>query len=259
MHATLLGHLNSSTELYVSKARLRAVADEYLRKCHSRAGFAYGGGRGEAPHRRIVDGSFYNIYNLGYIALLFPNARIIHVARDPIQNLIQLFEHVFDTEYFPIANGWSSDQHALARKYELYAELIRFWRSRLPDGMMYEVAYEDLVLSTFDSGMTAVLEFAGLEWDDAASDFFRQQQAVQSHNNVVDRRNEHEGSVHDGHKHVFRELVRALGEDVRHLIPSEYRRDARDVFREDDLYVGEVANMTAFGAYVSAAMQRNSV
>ena len=106
--------------------------------------------------------------------------------------------------------------------------------------------------------MAAVMEFARLEWDDAASDFFRHQQAVQSHN-IVDRRNEHEGSVHDGDKHVFLELVRALGEDVMHLIPSEYRRDARDVFREDDLYVGEVANMTAFGAYVSAAMQRNSV
>ena len=67
-------------------------------------------------------------------------------------------------------------------------------------------------------------------------------------------------SDRDAHRRAFRELVAALGEDVRHLIPSEHRGDARDVFAEESaLYsVTEVANMSSFGEYVGAAMRRNA-
>ena len=264
VHASLLPLLNDPGELHVDGAKLRGVAEAYLRRClvESRAA-AEAGDADPSGRRRLVDSSPGNILNLGYIAMLFPRAKVIHVARDPMENLVQLHKHVFDAEFFPAANGWSGDQRALARKYRQYAELVKFWRGRLPRGMLYEVAYEDIVLGDGDAAMAGVFEFANLQWGGAARAFLRQQRGVHARNVVVDaRRGEHgmSASDRDAHRRAFRELVAALGEDVRHLIPSEHRGDARDVFAEESaLYsVTEVANMSSFGEYVGAAMRRNA-
>ena len=48
---------------------------------------------------RIIDKLPHNFLHLGMIALLFPNARIIHCTRDPIDNCLSCFFNIFNARH----------------------------------------------------------------------------------------------------------------------------------------------------------------
>jgi tetratricopeptide (TPR) repeat protein len=121
--------------------------------------------------RRITDKMPANFMHLGLIDLLLPSARIIHCIRDPLDTCLSCY-----FQNFAGAHPYSNDLSSLAVYYRGYEKLMAHWRTvlRIP---MLDVRYEDLVLDP-DSTIPLLIDFCGLEWDDACLNFHRNQRTV---------------------------------------------------------------------------------
>lgn len=103
-----------------------------------------------------------NFLNVGFIAKALPEARILHMVRDPLDtcfsNLRTLFSDV---------NTFSYDQGELVAWFGQYRSLMQHWHRAIP-GRIMDVHYDQLVAEP-ESVMSNVLEFCGLPWHDSAS------------------------------------------------------------------------------------------
>lgn len=103
-----------------------------------------------------------NFLNLGFIARALPQARILHMVRDPVDtcfsNLRTLFSDV---------NTFSYDQRELVEWYGQYRDLMAHWHRVMP-GRVLDVHYDALVADP-EAVMRQVLDFCGLPWDAAAT------------------------------------------------------------------------------------------
>ena len=110
---------------------------------------------------RVTDKMPLNFATLGPIHATFPNARIVHCRRNAVDNCLSIYM----TQYKGSPNfGHSRDN--IVSAYRLYRELMDHWRATLPADRFFEVQYEDLV-SDQEYWIRKMIEFVGLEWDDA--------------------------------------------------------------------------------------------
>ncbi len=121
---------------------------------------------------RVTDKMPPNFRYLGLIAAALPNARIVHVLRDPADTCISCFERPFVGRY-----AFSHDLEDLGRYYRAYAELMEHWRNVLPVGCMLELRYEELVAEP-EARVRALLDHCGLEWDERCLAFHETRRAV---------------------------------------------------------------------------------
>jgi tetratricopeptide (TPR) repeat protein len=118
--------------------------------------------RGIGPEAlRVTDKMPFNYLWIGVIHLLFPNARIIHCRRNPVDTCLSIYSTHFQ-------NGWgvASDRAGLVSYYRQYLRLMEHWRSVVPPDRLTDVDYEE---TTAEPEATArrLIEFVGLPWDDA--------------------------------------------------------------------------------------------
>ncbi len=107
---------------------------------------------------RIVDKNPLNFLHLGLIALVFPEARILHCVRDPLDTCLSVyFQH-----FAHVRNSYAYALEDIAFFYTQYADLMAHWRRVLP-APLHEVHYENLV-SEPEVAIRALLTAAGLEW-----------------------------------------------------------------------------------------------
>lgn len=128
-----------------------------------------------APHaRRITDKMPTHFFAIGLIHLMLPNAKIIHVRRSPLDTCLSCF-----TQLFNRAHEYSYDLAELGRYYVGYAGLMEHWRRVLPEGAFLEVGYEDVV-SDPKGQARRMVEYCGLEWNEACLDFHRNERPIQT-------------------------------------------------------------------------------
>lgn len=111
--------------------------------------------------RRLVDKMPGNTVHLGVIAALFPNARVVHARRDPLDVALSLYFQLFEGESL----SYSYDLEHVARVIRAHERLMRHWRATLPLAFL-EVDYEELVRDP-EGTARALVRFAGLEWSEA--------------------------------------------------------------------------------------------
>lgn len=129
---------------------VRAVGARYLA--------ATGPVRGGFAH--LTDKMPGNFLHLGLIHLALPNAKIVHIHRDPADTCLSCF-----TKAFSAGPPFANDLGELGRFYRGYERLMAHWRSVLPAGRIIEVRYEDLVTS-YQGEARRLLSHCGLGWDD---------------------------------------------------------------------------------------------
>lgn len=98
-----------------------------------------------APGAAVVtDKTPANYYYLGLIQRLFPDARVIHCNRHPLDTCVSIYFQLFDSIEYAYDLGDIGD-HYLA-----YESLMSHWRSIL-DSAVFELQYETLVAQPEDS------------------------------------------------------------------------------------------------------------
>ena len=107
---------------------------------------------------RFTDKNPHNFRMLGLIRLVFPDAKIVHVRRDPLDNCLSMFKANFAAE----ALAFSHDLADLGHYYNLYRALTQHWRDVLP-GQFFEINYETLVTEP-EVTTKALFQYCELDW-----------------------------------------------------------------------------------------------
>ncbi|QFY44428.1 tetratricopeptide repeat protein [Candidatus Methylospira mobilis] len=150
--------------LPLTRERLTSWGEEYIAKLKSLAPDA----------QRITDKLPGNFIGVGLIHLMLPNAKIIHVNRNPMDTCLSCF-----TELFACSQEFSYDLDELGRYYADYARLMAHWRNVLPAGAFLDVNYEDIVNDT-EAQARRIIEYCGLEWRTACLDFHKKERPIQT-------------------------------------------------------------------------------
>lgn len=111
--------------------------------------------------KRVTDKMPGNYIFAGSIHLALPNARLIHMRRNPVDTCISIWA---TPNHTPHEGG--HQKAGIAFVYKEYMRLMEFWRKVLPQGRFLEVDYEELV-SNPERTIRKMLSFCGLEWDEA--------------------------------------------------------------------------------------------
>lgn len=160
--------------------------------------------------KRFVDKMLTNYNNVGFIHLLYPNALILHVHRNPMDSIFSAYKHEFPGGTL----DYTSDFESLAEIYHTYREMIDHWDSVLP-GRVTHVRYEDMVEDM--PGMArAIIEAADLPWDEGVLDFHKKKHAVNTLSTTQVRKGVYKDSLKSWAKYEkqLQPMVEKLGERI---------------------------------------------
>lgn len=112
----------------------------------------------------VTDKNPWNFDALGLILELFPQARVVHVRRNPVETGLSIFRNDF-----PKFASFAHRLDDIGHYYGEYARLMAHWENVLR-GRFTTVQYEDLVADVA-AGAPELLRCCGLEWQEACRDF----------------------------------------------------------------------------------------
>ncbi len=113
----------------------------------------------------IIDKTLVNFWYLGFIKIFFPNSKIIHISRNPLDNCLSIFENLFE---FP--QGWDCDQDDLAEYYLIYKDLMKYWNT-LFNKTILNIKYEEIV-SNSENKIKELINFCQLKWEDQCLNYY---------------------------------------------------------------------------------------
>jgi tetratricopeptide (TPR) repeat protein len=167
--------------------------------------------RAAAPGaERITDKMPANFRFVGLIHLALPNARIIHMHRDPVDTCLSCFSLLFSGNL-----PYSYDLGELGRYYRAYETQMEHWRRVLPAGVMLEVEYEEVVADV-ERQARQIVAHCGLEWDDACLAFYKTQRTIRTASVTQVRQPIYRTSVGrwKPYRHLLQSLIQELGVEL---------------------------------------------
>lgn len=141
---------------------------------------------GELDH--FVDKLPLNYLYLPLILKALPNAKIVHLVRDPADACFASYKQLFADAY-----PHSYDLEEMARHHVRYRHLMSVWRERFGDRFL-DVSYEDTT-ADLESNARRLIDWLGLPWEDACLEFHRQRGAVTTASAVQVREPVHTRSI----------------------------------------------------------------
>lgn len=121
----------------------------------------------------FIDKNPNNFFHLGLIRLILPNAKIIDARRHPMSCCFSGFKQLFGQ-----GQEFSYGLESIGNYYREYVELMDHWDRVLP-GWVLRVQYEEVV-DDLESQVHRVLDFCGLEFEDACLEFHKTRRSVRT-------------------------------------------------------------------------------
>lgn len=159
MLASPLGYPEALAELWMGDQRdgLDHLRDYYLRKAEQSGVLRPGASR-------FTDKMPLNETHLGLIALLFPEAPLLHVLRHPLDVMVSSFSNALTHGYF-----CASDLVSAATHYVRVMELVQHYRAEMTLRYL-PIRYEDIVAEQ-ETSVRTMLDFIGEEFEPACLTF----------------------------------------------------------------------------------------
>jgi len=177
---------------------IQRYADEYLAMLDTRAG---------TQALRVVDKHIGMERTLGLISRMFPDAKIIHCLRDPIDSCLSSYFQNFGTNV-----NYARDLKTLGQQYIAHRKMMDHWYEVLDLEIMPN-AYEEMV-ADFEPRARALVDHIGLEFDDRCLRFHESKSMVSTASSVQVRSPIYQSSRQrwrNYEKHIG-PLIEALGE-----------------------------------------------
>lgn len=114
-----------------------------------------------------------NFSLVGFIGLILPNAKIIHVHRDPIDTCFGCYKVNFSGDL-----NFAYNLKELGEYYCDYWRLMEHWNKVLP-GKIYNLSYEQLV-NNQEEETRKLLDYCGLEWEEQCLRFYETERTVRT-------------------------------------------------------------------------------
>jgi len=108
----------------------------------------------------VTDKMPNNFKYIGLVLLAFPEAKIVHVKRNPAATCWSNYKH-----YFPAKGlGHCYDLNDLVTYYGLYQELMLFWQEQFGN-RIYNLNYDNLTINQ-EKETRALLQHLDLQWEE---------------------------------------------------------------------------------------------
>jgi tetratricopeptide (TPR) repeat protein len=124
--------------------------------------------RHRSSERHVTDKMPTNFAYLGMIAVLFPNAKIVHCRRNPMDVLVSCYCQNLSAPF--------CDLNQLTEYHHRYRRLMSHWESVLPT-KIHTVDYE-LMVANPEENTRALIDYCGLNWDPACLNFHKNNRQV---------------------------------------------------------------------------------
>ena len=141
---------------------LRAIGESYLNLTKITAPNA----------KRFVDKTLINDVMAGFLHMIFPRARIIHVERNALDTCMSTYSLNLGSRH-----PYTFDLSELGRYCRAQRDLMAYWEQVLPSDVFLKVRYEDVV-SDLERQARRIYEFCGLSWDPSCLAFEKNKRPV---------------------------------------------------------------------------------
>jgi tetratricopeptide (TPR) repeat protein len=128
-------------------------------------------GRMRGTAARFVDKLPQNYLMIPLILKALPNAKIVHLTRNPMDACFSSFKQLFADAYLH-----SYSQAEMARHHARYHKLMQVWRERFP-GQFLDISYEETA-GDLEPNARRLIDYLALPWEDACLNFHQQNSAV---------------------------------------------------------------------------------
>ncbi len=122
---------------------------------------------------RTTDKMPYNYRHLGMIQILYPNAKIIHTRRDPMDSCLSCY--CLD---FMGTHAHTYDLNDLGIYYREYERIMAHWHDTLSIPIL-DVQYEEAV-EDIEAISRKMIEHCGLEWNDDVLNYHKTKRVVKT-------------------------------------------------------------------------------
>jgi hypothetical protein len=157
---------------------------------------------------RTVDKSIENSLYLGPVLMTYPQARVIHLQRHPLDIILSCFQ-----QFFTQGHQYSFNLEELAHVYLQTCRDIKRWNEIFPD-RIHSIRYEDLI-SQREPVMRELLKFLNVEWDVACLEHQKHVGSITTASEVQVRQAVYADSVAKwkSYEKLLRPAIDVLGED----------------------------------------------
>jgi hypothetical protein len=152
----------------------------------------------------------HNFMMIGLIATIFPNAKIIHTKRDPVDTCLSIFFQHFNDNH-----PYSFDLSNLGFYYRQYERIMQHWHTVLP-GRIMDINYADTIADP-EYWTRKLISHIGLEWDDACLAPHKLERSVKTPSHWQVRQPIYKTSVQrwKNYESYIQPLIEALNADIK--------------------------------------------
>ncbi len=127
----------------------------------------------EMPSQSLffTDKSLLNFAFLPVILNVFPEARLVHCRRNPLDTCLSIFFTDFKATY-----DYTNNLDDIGQYFCLYDQVMDKWNALMPDSM-FDARYEDF-LDDQEETTRRLLEHCGLSWNSACMNFYETDRQV---------------------------------------------------------------------------------
>ncbi len=122
----------------------------------------------------LIDKMPPNFYWVGFIKLLFPNAKIIHTSRNVKDNFISIYKNLYGTKDM----DWSYSQSNILKFIKNYNNMMSYWKQSYKNSI-YELKYENLVQDKIEE-TKKLFTFCDLEWNEKVFEFYKNAKTIRT-------------------------------------------------------------------------------
>ena len=127
----------------------------------------------ENKKKYFSDKSLLNFQWIGFIKIIFPNAKVVNCIRDPKNNCLSIYKNLFDHE-----GAWCYEKKELTQYYKLYSNLMAFWQDKMPN-FIYDIKYENLIKDPINQ-IKSLIKATNLTWDEKCLNFEKNKSAIKT-------------------------------------------------------------------------------
>ena len=129
----------------------------------------------QTSKRLLIDKMPFNFFSVGFILNSIPEAKIIHMSRNPMAVCWSNYKSNF---FDNIGMDYAHKLESIAEYYIIYNEMMNFWREKYPMSLI-EVDYDKFVLD-YETNSKSVIEKIGLNWENQILKFYENNRAVET-------------------------------------------------------------------------------
>ena len=137
----------------------------------------------------IVDKMPFNFFSVGFILNAIPEAKIIHMSRNPMAVCWSNYKSNF---FDNIGMDYAHKLESIAEYYTIYNEMMNFWKKKYPMSLI-EIDYDKFVLD-YEKNSKLLIKKLGLNWEDKILRFHENNRAVETNSLLQVRSKVYQGS-----------------------------------------------------------------